>query len=790
MTEQIDIYFPATCTRDLYKNEANNYAVFAGEINQKSKYFDASKYPEEWIKTANVIITTKALGDFKDIVGKPMIFTGKITIHKKHGKQFEAWGCFVDNPTDSKAMEGYLSTLPHIGVERAKLLIKHIGAENIGEIIETDIGKIVSLKIGLTEDRMELVQKKWFTDVAIREVHMWIAKHNISPAVAGKIISEWKEKTIQILEEDPYKLTSISGIGFKTADDIAYKILDPVPSEKRVEAAMGHVLQEATQEEGHLCLSYKILKKRTLDLLVTREPEKNYRKMIEDSIISKDPLRFSTVRTPDKSLYVYRADTWKKVRGIADSISTSVKCESKFACSEEDITLAENELRRYYAKPDFTLNPLQKEAIKSAFENKLTILTGGGGTGKSTICRAIVKISELRDVRSGRLSVSLMAPTGKAAKVLTRKTSLKASTIHKALGLMPGGTETTVSINSNILIVDEFSMCGLDTVHAIFSALKGNPDCNIVFVGDPQQLPSVSPGNFLADIIASNVANVVKLDIIYRQSERSLITTVADLVAKGNANKIPRDAEDIEIKEAATGDEIVKFACDAMIAHLNEGGAIDDIQMLSPQYAGPAGVDRINASLQQLMADRNKVVEKMFAGSSMFYVGDKVMQLKNNYEKDVYNGDIGIVKEAGQKIFGSEIPEPFISVDFEDRGIVDYRNGEFSEIKPAWCITIHKFQGSQCRKVVFVMYRGHSYMLNRELVYTGITRAEKHVLILGNEAVLPRASRTSVIRKRNTTLVDEIKELMGDDSGLYYYNCDGIEDTLPLKPKPKEVVPS
>lgn len=790
MTEQPDIYFPAVCTREFYRNEANNYAIFAAEISSESKYFDSSKLPAEWVKTSNAIITTKALAEFKDIINKPMVFTGKIVVHKKYGQQFEAWGCFVDNPTDARGMEGYLATLPHIGVERAKLLIKNIDVNEIGNTIENDIGRIVALKIGLTEDRMELVRNKWLNDVAMRAVHMWIAKHNISPSIGGKIISEWKEKTIETIEADPYRLTSISGIGFKTADEIAYKVLDPVPSEKRVEAAMGHVLTEATQEEGHLCLSYDIMKKRTLELLVEREPEKPYKKLIENSIISKDPLRFSVVRTLDKNLFVYRAETWKKVRGIAESLSELSKRQSQFICSESDINLAESELQRYYGKPDFKLNDLQKEAIRSAFEKKLTVLTGGGGTGKSTICRAIVKISELRDIQSGRLSVSLMAPTGKAAKVLTRKTSLKASTIHKALRLMPGQTDTSVTINSNILIVDEFSMCGLDTVYAIFTALKSNPDCNIVFVGDPQQLPSVSPGNFLADIIASKVANVVKLDTIYRQSENSFITTVADLVAKGRATSLPKEADDIEIKEVSNGDDIIKFACEAMINHLEEGGAIDEIQMLSPQYAGPAGVDRINSALQQLIADRNKIVEKMFAGSSLFYVGDKVMQLKNDYEKDVYNGDIGIVKEAGQKTFETDIPEPFISVDFEDRGTILYRTGDFSEIKPAWCITVHKFQGSQCRKIVFVMFRGHSYMLNRELVYTGITRAEKHVLILGNESVIPRASRISVIKKRNTTLVDEIQELMGSGKSLFYYNCDGIEDNLPLKVKPKELAAS
>lgn len=781
MSEQTDIYFPAICTRELYRNEANNYAIFGAEINAQSKYFDASKYPAEWVKTANAIVTTKSFNEFKEIINKPMVFSGKIVVHKKYGKQFEAWGCFVDNPTDIRGMENYLATLPHIGVERAKLLMKHIPVNEMGDVIENDIGRIVVLKIGLTEDRMNLVREKWLKDVAMREVHMWIARHNISPLIGEKIISEWKEKTIEIIEADPYKLTSISGIGFKTADDIAYRVLDPVPAEKRVEAALGHVLNEATQEEGHLCLTYDLIKKRTLELLIGKDPGNDYKKLIESAIVSKDPLRFSAVRTIDKNLFIYRSETWRKVRGIAESLSLLAKSQSSFACSDSDITLAENELQRYYGKPEFRLNDLQKEAIKSAFEKKLTVLTGGGGTGKSTICRAIVKISELRDIQSGRLSVSLMAPTGKAAKVLTRKTSLKASTIHKALGLMPGATETSVSINSNILIVDEFSMCGLDTVYAIFAALKGNPGCNVVFVGDPQQLPSVSPGNFLADIIESKVANVVKLNTIYRQSEKSFITTVADLVAKGRAIGIPREAEDIEIKEIVNGDDIVRLACEAMRKHLEDGGSVDEIQMLSPQYAGPAGVDRINAALQQMIAERNNVVEKMFAGSSLFYVGDKVMQLKNDYEKDVYNGDIGIVKAAGQKMFESENLEPFISVDFEDRGIVVYRTGDFSEIKPAWCITVHKFQGSQCRKIVFVMYKGHSYMLNRELVYTGITRAEKHVLILGNEDVIPRASRISVIKKRNTTLVDEIQELLGTGKSLFYYNCIGIEDNLPLR---------
>lgn len=798
MTEQIDFYLPAVCRRDVYRNEANNYAVFSAELNEKSPYYDATKYPATWIpkwgSLPSVCITTNSLREFKNVIDKPMVFTGKIIEHKKHGKQFEAWGCFVDEPVDKNAMEVYLATLPNIGEERARILIQLIGADKIGQIIENDPQQIVALKIGLTEDRMLLIKERWLNDIAMREVHMWIARHGISALVGKKIISEWKEKAIDILEEDPYRLTTISGIGFKTADDIAYKILNPVPSEQRVKAAMEHVLEEATQDEGHLCLTYDVIKKRTLSLLLDREPEKDYRKLIEESIVSKDPLRFSSVMASDKKIYVYRVSTWKKVRTIAESLVSISKLQSLHTCSPEDITFAENDLKRYWGKPDFELNELQKKAIGSAFEKKITILTGGGGTGKSTICRAIVKIAQSHRADSGvPLSIVQMTPTGKAAKVLNKKTSHSASTIHKALRLKPGEEATAQTIEADILIIDEFSMCGLDTVFAIFSALKNNPRCNIVFVGDPQQLPSVSPGNFLTDIIASGVANVIKLDMIYRQGEKSLITTIADDVAKGRATTIPKDAEDIEIKNIVNGDEVVRFACDAMTRHLDSGGDIDDIQMLSPQYAGPAGVDRINASLQQLMAERNKVLDKMYAGDSLFYIGDKVMQLKNNYEKDVYNGDIGIVKEMGVKVLDpkTNLPEQYISVFFEDRGTVEYKTGDFSEIKPAWCITIHKFQGSQCKKVVFVMFRGHSYMLNRELVYTGITRAEKHVLILGNEELLPRISRISTIKKRNTTLVDEIGELLGSGAKLFYYNCFEIEDSLPVRVKkeaPQEAV--
>lgn len=808
--DQADIYVPAICRRVLYQNDASNYAVFSAELTEGSRYHDPSKYPAKWIKrpvkppslnkstwvlssdipmAAEVIITTRSLGAFKDVVNKPMVFTGKVIQHKKYGQQFEAWGCFTDDPTDSNAMEIYLATLPHIGPERAKILIDRIGSDEIGKVIENDANRIVGLKIGLTEDRIVLVREKWLADIAMREIHMWLAKHNISAHVGKKVISEWKEATIEIIEEDPYRLTMISGIGFKTADDIAYKVLNPVPSEQRVKAAMDHVLDEATKEDGHLCLTYDSMRKKTLELLLDREPEKaeEYGKIIGDSVTSKDPARFSTVKTSDGKIYVYRSFVWQKVRSIAEHLSICFHQKSIHTCSDEDLTFAENELKTYYGKPDFLLNDLQKNAIRSAFENKLTVLTGGGGTGKSTICRAIVKIAQMRGSESGRcLSVTQMAPTGRAAKVLREKTSHHASTIHKALGLMPGDEEPANHISSDILTIDEYSMCGLETAYATFRALRHNPQCNIVLVGDPQQLPSVSPGNFLADIIASGVANVIKLNTIYRQSENSLITTVADEVAKGIAHKIPLGADDIEMQEAIDGDQIVSFACAAMITHLKDGGTIDDIQILAPQYAGSAGVDRINAAIQQLVADRNKVLEKMFAGESVFYVGDKVMQLKNNYEKDVFNGDIGIVKEAGQKILDpkTEIPEPYILVAYDDKDVV-YRSGEFSEIKPAWCITIHKFQGSQCRKVVFVMFKGHSYMLNKELVYTGITRAEKHVLVLGNESVLARASRISAIRKRNTTLVEEIGELIGSKGKLLYYNCQGIPDTLPLKAKPK-----
>jgi exodeoxyribonuclease V alpha subunit len=425
--------------------------------------------------------------------------------------------------------------------------------------------------------------------------------------------------------------------------------------------------------------------------------------------------------------------------------------------SVEELASAEREISSFMKK-GIILDDIQKNAVVSAFSNRLTVITGSAGSGKSAICRCIC------DIAKGKaLSIRQMTPTGKAAKVLQSKTSEVAQTIHRSLGLAPGLDNVEPNpICEDMVIVDEFSMCGLDTVHAIFRALDGNEGVNLVLVGDHQQLPSVSPGSFLLDIIKSKTASIVRLDKIYRQDEKSYITVVADGIAKGIKAEIPVDAEDIKLRPIEDSSQVPAMVCEIISRSMSDKGIpLDDIHAMASMYRGDCGVDAINSAVQEMVAGMNGHPQFIATQFRRFYVGDRVMHCENDYEKNVFNGDMGAVVEVGHRVFDkdkSTVPEPFVVVRYdEERPFVCYRRDDFDTVKVAWCTTVHKYQGSQCKYIVFVAPRAHKFMLSKELVYTAITRAEKKVIILGNQSEMDFCVKKSIAGTRHTTLIQQIE---------------------------------
>lgn len=401
------------------------------------------------------------------------------------------------------------------------------------------------------------------------------------------------------------------------------------------------------------------------------------------------------------------------------------------------------------------LDDSQKEAIRSAFNYKITVLTGPAGSGKSLICRYIYQIA-----KEAGMSVRMMAPTGKAAQVLSEKTGCPAQTIHRGLGMKPGDDNPKNIVSEDILLIDEVSMCGLDTMYALMKATEANKWVNIVLVGDKQQLPSVSPGNFLSDIIDSGCANVVTLNRVHRQDEGSYISLLANEISKGKTISVPDTANDIKwnklhVDEFHEG--LVKYIDEFLI-----GKDVEDLQVISPMKKGECGVFKLNEVIQKKMADLNGTANTpLVIGFNKFFIGDRVIQMTNNYDKDAFNGDMGVICDLGEKILDptvSDKKEKFITVDFSGEK-KEYFGTEIDQLNLAWVCTVHKYQGSQSKYIIFIMAEEAQIMMSRELVYTAMTRASKRLEIFGHENMLRIAPTRSIISKRYTNMKRVIEEL-------------------------------
>jgi exodeoxyribonuclease V alpha subunit len=759
-----EIKLPATVSSVIWSKPETNFVIASVKINKKSIHYKPTEYPRDWIQTGGAIVKCNLLDELNGMHGKAVVFVGKIERHAKYGMQMGAGFCFVDQPVASEGMEEYLKMMPNVGGYRASKLMEAFKAEDLPDIIENHPQRIIALKIGLTPYRVEEMRKKWIEDRAMREVYLWLGDHGVGLDIGAKVVKKWGVDAIGVIAANPYSLTQVKGVGFKTADAIAFKVLDPVPANSRTDSCVNYVLDEAFTNNGHLCLPLWELRRSALALLQVGGGNHDYVSEIAASVsrgVEGKTLKTITVpRTSGPTAMVYRSRIWDMENWIAKGLLALANSASQRTVSENEMKSAEAEISRFM-NMDVILNDTQRAGVISAFTNRLTVITGSGGTGKSTLCRCICNIA-----RGKNLKIRQMTPTGKAAKVLQAKTSESAQTIHRALGLMPGLDNISPnSLDDDIVIVDEFSMCGIDTAYAIMVAIANNSSVNLVIVGDHQQLPSVSPGNFFWDIIQSDVAKVVRLDKIYRQGEHSYITTVANNIAHGVNALIPPDADDIKRRNISDAASVPRGSvCEIIRKSMSEKGIpLDDIHTMASMYRGECGVDAINAAIQEMVAQMNGAPAFVATQWKRFFVGDRVMHCENDYDKNVFNGDIGICIQAGHKVFDkekSEEKEPYIVVKYDDeRPDICYRKADFDMVKVAWCTTVHKYQGSQCKYIIFVAPKAHRHMLSKELVYTALTRAEKKVIVIGNQEDLNLCVNKSVASVRYTTLIHQINAI-------------------------------
>lgn len=720
-----------------------------------SKMIKKSKYD-------NFTVVVNMLKPGEKIEGRQCIFVGEFIKHPKYGDQFKSEFYYQDEPKTEEGLQAYLMTLPNIKEVRSIEIIKKFGIEGTIEVLDKHPTELTQIN-GITAKRVKPIKEAWDRDKSLRELFLWLSEHKINPKIGQKAYDLWGHDTHNILNHNPYRLTEIKGIGFVQADQFANKIMDDLPLNYRIKSCINYILFEEVYKNSNLCTPYSVLKSRVITVLCkcdeqnnVKSPTDKYLELIPQ-IIKYNLDTFAAVKkcNGNSQNFIYLKSIWDKEKYIAKALYDRVSYKDGiYDCSDSDIENSEEDLRKLTGR-SITLDDCQKEAVKSAFHNKTTIITGGGGTGKSTICRCICYLAEQKG-----LSIKLMSPTGKAAQVLNTKTNKPASTIHRALKLKPDDDVGKEVIQDDIVIIDEFSMVGLDTLYAILKAMEDNTLSNIVFVGDSNQLPSVSPGNFLSDIIMSDFTNVVKLNTIHRQDENSYISIIANQISQGKNSEIPSNASDIKWVELNTESFLDKLT--NAVNNFLKKRDIEDLQIIAPKYKGSCGVDVINREIQEFMSIQNgSEAQQLKRQFKLFYIGDKVIQTKNNYSKQIFNGDMGYVIDLGRKVFN-----PKVSDQKEDYVIVDFYGSEFTfigdeidQLQLAWCITVHKFQGSQSPYIIFVMAGEAQIMMYKELVYTAFTRAEKLLCIYGHTNMLRLAPHKSISKERYTNFVDIIREM-------------------------------
>ena len=676
--------------------------------------------------------TMTVVGSFPPLSpGEMLKIKGKWEINPRFGQQFRAENFLPILPASAKGIEKFLSSglIRGVGPVLARRIIKKFGAETI-DIISKKPDKLKQVE-GVGEVKLKEIKKSWAENQNIRDLIIFLQEHNVSTNLATKIYHQYGEKSFQVLKSNPYQVClDIWGVGFRTADQMALKLGMSSSSPERIKAFVLY-LMEKDNEQGHVfSLQSKLEENCMKELEIEKEK-------VKDAVekLKKQKSAITEKIGSDTALYL---PFFHQAEGeVAHSIHKLASFP--FLTPDFDLDKAISEVEEELG---LEFSATQKLAIKECFGKKLLIITGGPGTGKTTIIKAVVDIFH----RWGK-QVVLAAPTGRAAKRLSEATEREAKTIHRTLEYNPKmgifRRSEKYPLTGDALIIDEFSMVDLPLM---FHLIKAVPNwMRLILVGDKDQLPSVGPGNLLRDIIDSKKVEVVRLDEIFRQAKDSLIVQNAHRVNQGQSlikpDKGDRDADFYFISqndEQKVFDTIMNLCTSRIPDKLNLKPISPQIQVISPMYRGLVGVDNLNRELQERL---NPSQEGLKFGNRLIKVHDKVMQVRNNYDKEVFNGDIGLVSHVDRQKYRVE-------VDFYGRPVF-YEKEEMDDLTLAYAVSVHKSQGSEYLSVVMPLLTQHYIMLQRNLFYTALTRAKELSVIVGSYKALYIAIKNDQPVKRN-----------------------------------------
>ncbi len=666
--------------------------------------------------------------------GEIIQMKGKWIRHPKYGDQFRIISYKTAVPANVYGIEKYLGSglIKGIGPVMANRIVKRFGEETL-EVIEEDVERLKEVE-GIGEKRISMIKKAWDEQKEIRDIMIFLQQHGISPSYAPKIYKKYKERSIEVLKENPYRLAmDIFGIGFITADRIAEKLGFPKDSELRAMSGIIYVLQQVA-DEGHVYYPYEELMERCKKILDVSE------EVIENAL-NKLEFEGRIVREEDA---VYLSQFYVCETGIARRLIRLMEMPKSIRKIN-----AEKAIEWVQKKPGIQLAERQKEAIRQVAENKVLIITGGPGTGKTTVINAIIKIFSQIGAK-----ILLAAPTGRASKRITETSGYEAKTIHRLLEYSPDKGEFKRNekspLSCDMLIIDEASMIDVVLMYHLIKAVPLN--ATLILVGDVNQLPSVGPGNVLKDIISSNMFPVVELNEIFRQARESLIIVNAHRINAGNfpifkSEKKHSDFYFIEEEDPEKGLSIIVDLVKDRIPKRFGFDPYNDIQVISPMNKGIIGAENLNEKLQDVL---NPSSFGIVRGTRRFRIGDKVMQIRNNYEKGVFNGEIGRIVKIDQ-----ENQEILVSFDI---GVVPYDYSELDELSLAYAISVHKAQGSEYPAVIIPIFIQHYVLLQRNLIYTAITRGKKLVVIVGTKKAFIIGIKNNKIQKRYTKLDERLSK--------------------------------
>ena len=723
----------------VYRNEENGYTVLNLASNEEDE--------------------VTCVGVFQMISeGESLELTGEYTVHPSYGPQFKVQQYSIKAPEDIASIERYLGSgaIKGVGAALAARIVRKF-KEDTFRIIEEEPERLAEIK-GISERKAQEIAQQTEEKRELRQAMIFLQNYGISLSLAVKIYQTYQLDMYRIIQENPYRMAEdVTGVGFKIADEIAHRVGIHLDSDFRIRSGIMYVLQQASLE-GHTYLPEELLTRRACELLGVDASgvEKHYMDMAID--------RKLILKQSEAEVQIYASTFYYMELNVAVMLR---ELNVKYDFSE---TAVEQRIRKIEQLSELELDEMQRTAVKEAVRSGLLVITGGPGTGKTTTINTIIQYFE-----SEGMDIALAAPTGRAAKRMSETTGYEAKTIHRLLELSGGmdehaGFERNEQnpLETDVIIIDEMSMVDITLMHNLLKAVVAGT--RLILVGDVNQLPSVGPGCVLKDIIDSHACNVVRLNRIFRQASESDIIVNAHKINRGEPVSLDNKSRDFFFLKRNDANVIISICIQMIRQKLPKyvNALPFDIQVLTPMRKGLLGVERLNTILQQYLNPPDGKKAEREHGQTIFRVGDKVMQIKNNYQAEweirsrynipiekglgVFNGDMGIVREINS--FSETL-----TVEYEERRMVEYPFKELDQLDLAYAITIHKSQGSEYPAVIIPLLTGPRMLMNRNLLYTAVTRARKCVTLVGDEKAFYNMEANVNEQKRYSGLRDRLEEL-------------------------------